>query len=39
MYEDGLSVTKDLDQARAWYQKAADQDFKPAKESLNKLGQ
>jgi len=37
MYANGRGVAKDLDQARKWFEKAAAQDHKQAKEYLKKL--
>jgi TPR repeat protein len=37
MYESGNAIERDLDNARHWYQLAADQQFKPAQHRLNYL--
>jgi TPR repeat protein len=37
LYEDGHHVNRDPDQARKWYQKAADAGYEPAKEKLKTL--
>ena len=37
MYENGLGVPKDIQQAIAWYRKAAEQGLPPAQETLRKL--
>ena len=36
-YETGEGVSKDLTEARRWYQKAADQGDEDAKEALKRL--
>jgi TPR repeat protein len=38
LYESGLGVTKDLGQARAWYERAAAHNHPGARESLRRLG-
>jgi TPR repeat protein len=37
LYENGLGVPDDLDQARTWYQKAADQGSEDAKRGLRRM--
>ncbi len=37
MYENGDGVSKDIDEARKWYRKAADQGHEAAKEALKRL--
>ena len=37
-YENGFGCAKDIDEAKAWYQKAADKGDKDAKAALERLG-
>lgn len=37
MYEEGHGTEQDFDQARQWYQKAANQGYEPARKKLSKL--
>jgi TPR repeat protein len=37
LYLNGDGVERDERQARSWFQKAADQDFVPAKDALKNL--
>ncbi len=37
MYENGLSVQKDVNEARKWYQKSAAQEYSKSKQALERL--
>jgi TPR repeat protein len=39
VYETGMGVPKDLNSAKSWYKKAADQGYADAKTRLNQLKQ
>jgi uncharacterized protein len=38
IYEYGNGVSKDLEEAITWYKKAADKEYRDAKNALEKLG-